>query len=154
VECGYEANPIHVEKEIMANPAPSAARTAAETNVKDALGHVRTAAQELHSAISDAVAKRGGATKADLEVFGQKAKAVAESAKNSMGGQSDAAKKHIKDAVTQLEATQQHVADGLKTSGQAFQTSMRQVLADARASVQNISEAVAAARTAASSKTK
>jgi hypothetical protein len=52
-----------------------------ETNVKDALDHIRAATQELHGAISDAAAKRGGATKADLEALAQKAKAVTESAK-------------------------------------------------------------------------
>jgi magnesium-transporting ATPase (P-type) len=32
-----------------------------DTNIKDALDNVRTAAQGLHGAISDAAAKRGGA---------------------------------------------------------------------------------------------
>ena len=82
-----------------------------ETNVKDALDHVRAATQELHGAISDAVAKRGGATKADLEVFAQKAKAVTEFAKGSISTQHDAAKKHLAEAVTHLEATQKQVAE-------------------------------------------
>jgi hypothetical protein len=42
-----------------------------DTNVKDALDKVRASTQELHRAISDTVAKRGGATKADLEAFAQ-----------------------------------------------------------------------------------
>jgi hypothetical protein len=54
-----------------------------ETNVKDALDQIRAATQELHGAISDAAAKRGGATKADLEALAQKAKTVTESAKGS-----------------------------------------------------------------------
>jgi hypothetical protein len=125
-----------------------------ETNVKDALDHVRAATQELHGAISDAVAKRGGATKADLEVFAQKAKAVTESAKGSISTQHEAAKKHLTEAVTDLEATQKHVAEGLKSSGQAFQTSVQKALADARASAQKVSEAVAAKRSALSKQTK
>jgi hypothetical protein len=125
-----------------------------ETNVKDALDHVRAATQELHGAISDAVAKRGGATKADLEVFAQKAKAVTESAKGSLSTQHEAAKKHLTEAVTDLEATQKHVAEGLKSSGQAFQTSVQKALADARASAQKVSEAVAAKRSALSKQTK
>ena len=123
-----------------------------DTNVKDALDHVRAATQELHGAISDAVAKRGGATKADLEAFAQKAKAVAESAKGSMSTQKEDAKKHLADAVSHLEATQKHVAESLKSSGQAFQTSVQKVLADARASAQKVSEAVAAKRAATSTK--
>ncbi len=125
-----------------------------ETNVKDALDHVRAATQELHGAISDAVAKRGGATKADLEVFAQKAKAVTESAKGSISTQHEAARKHLTEAVTDLEATQKHVAEGLKSSGQAFQTSVQKALADARASAQKVSEAVAAKRSALSKQTK
>ena len=124
-----------------------------ETNVKDALDHLRAATQELHGAISDAVAKRGGATKADLEVFAQKAKAVTESAKGSISTQHEAAKKHLTEAVTHLEATQMHVAEGLKSSGQVFQTSVQKTLADARASAQKVSEAVAAKRSALSKKT-
>jgi uncharacterized protein YjbJ (UPF0337 family) len=119
-----------------------------DTNVKDALDHIRGATQELHGAISDAAAKRGGATKADLEALVQKAKGVAESAKGSISTQHDAAKKHLSDAVTHLEATQKHVSEGLKSSGQTFQKSIKQALADARASAQKVSEAVAAKRSA------
>jgi hypothetical protein len=124
-----------------------------DTNIKDSLDHLRAATQELHGAISDAVAKRGGATKADLEAFAQKAKAAAETAKGSLSAQQDAAKKHLADAITHLEATQQHITDSLKSSGQAFQTSVQKALADARASALKISEAVAAKRSAASTKT-
>ena len=125
-----------------------------DTNVKDALDHVRATTQELHGAISDAVAKRGGATKADLEALAQKAKAVTESAKGSISTQHDAAKKHLADAVTHLEATEKHVGESLKSSGQAFQTSIQKALADARASAQKVSEAVAAKRSAISAKTR
>jgi fructose-specific phosphotransferase system component IIB len=69
-----------------------------------------------------------------------------ESAKASLGAQNEVTKKHLTDAVAQLEATQKHAAEGLKTSGQAFQNSVKQALADARASVQKASEAVAAMR--------
>ncbi len=86
-----------------------------DTNIKDSLDHVRAATQELHGAISDAMAKRGGATKADLEAFAQKAKAVTESAKGSIGTQHEAAKKYLTDAVTHLETTQKHVGESLKS---------------------------------------
>jgi exonuclease VII small subunit len=125
----------------------------ADAKVKDALDNVRTAAQELHKAISDAIIKRGGATKADLESFGQKIKSITDSAKSTVNTQNAAVKKHMNEAVTQLEATQKRVNDGLKASGEKLQTSVRQTLADARASVQKISEAVAAQRSAASNKT-
>jgi ElaB/YqjD/DUF883 family membrane-anchored ribosome-binding protein len=125
-----------------------------DTSIKDSLDHVRAATQELHGAISDAMAKRGGATKADLEALAQKAKTAAESAKGSLGTQQDAVKKHLADAVTKLEAMQQHITESMKSSGQKFQTSVQKALADARASAQKVSEAVAAKRSAASQQTK
>ncbi len=124
-----------------------------DTKVKEALEHLRAGAQELHGAISDAAAKRGGAIKADLESVPQKAKALTESIKGSMGIQNEVAKKHLKEAVTYLEGVQKHAAEGLKSTGQEFQTSARQALADARASVQKVSEAVAATRSAESTTT-
>jgi acetyl-CoA carboxylase carboxyltransferase component len=137
----------------MANQAVKSPPGALDPNVKTALDHVRTAAQELHGAISDAMTKRGGATKADLQSFGQKIKTVTDSAKNTLSTQNATAKKKMNDAVTKLESTQQRINDGLKASGDKVQTSVRQALADARASVQKISEAVAAQRSAASGKT-
>jgi fructose-specific phosphotransferase system component IIB len=121
-----------------------------DSKVKDALDHVRADAQDLHRKISDAAVKRGGAIKTDLEDLSQKAKAVRESIKGSIGTQNEATKKHLAEAVTHIEATQKHAAEALKSSGQAFQTSVRQALAGARASVQKLSEAVAAKRLATS----
>ena len=136
----------------MGNQALRSAPTE-DPKIKSAIDNVRAAAQELHGAISDAMTRRGGATKADLEAFVQKVKTVTESAKSTLNNQNAAVKKHMTDAVAQLEATQKRVNDGRKASGEKFQTSAQQALADARASVQKISEAVAAQRSAVSSKT-
>ena len=119
-----------------------------DTKVKDAVDQVRASAQQLHKAISDAAAKTGGAAKADLQAVSQKAKAAADSIKGSLGTQNAAAKKSLTEAVTYLEATGKHAADGVKSSGKEFQTAVRQTIADARAAVQKVSEAVAAKRTA------
>ena len=137
----------------MVNQAVKSRPAGLDPNVKTAVDHVRTAAQELHGAISDAMTKRGGATKADLQSFGQKIKTVTDSAKSTLSTQNATVKKKMNDALTQLEGTQQRINDGLKASGEKVQTSVRQALAGARASVQKISEAVAAQRSAASSKT-
>ena len=136
----------------MANQAVKSPPGGLDPNVKTALDNVRSAAQELHGAISDAMTKRSGATKADLQSFAQKIKTVTDSAKNTLSTQNATVKKKMNDAVTQLETTQQHINDGLKASGDKVQTSVRQALTDARASVQKISEAVAAQRSAASGK--
>ena len=120
-----------------------------DTQVKDAVDQVRSATQQLHKAISDAAAKRGGAAKADLQAVPQMAKAAADSIKGSMATQNEAAKKRLAEAVTYLDATGKHAADGVKSSGKEFQTAVRQTIADARAAVQQVSEAVAAKRTAA-----
>jgi hypothetical protein len=119
-----------------------------DTKVKDAVDKARAAAQELHRAISDAAAKQGGAVKADLEAVPQKARAAIESIKGSAAAQNEAAKKRLAEAVTYLEATGKHAAEGVKSSGKQFQTAVRQTIADSRAAVQKVSEAVAAKRTA------
>ena len=119
-----------------------------DTQVKDAVDQVRSATQQMHKAISDAAAKRGGAVKADLQAVPPMAKAAIDSIKGSMATQNEAAKKRLAEAVTYLEATGKHAADGVKSSGKEFQTAVRQTIADARAAVQKVSEAVAANRTA------
>lgn len=113
-----------------------------------ALANVRAATQELHGAISDAAAKRGAAVKVELEAVPQKAKAVADSIRSALASQNEVSKKHLTEAVTHLEATQKHAAESLKSSGQAFQTAVRQAMTDARAAAQKVSEAVAATRSA------
>ena len=120
-----------------------------DTQVKDAVDQVRSATQQLHKAISDAAAKRGGAVKADLQAVPQMAKAAIDSIKGSMAAQNDVAKKRLAEAVTSLEAAGKHAADGVQTSGKQFQTAVRQTIADARAAAQKASEAVAATRTVA-----
>src|SRR5450755_2460846 len=117
-----------------------------DTKFKDALDHVHAATQELHKSISDAATKHGGAVKADLEAFVQKTKAATESLKRSIGIQHEAVKKYLTEAATHLEATEKHIAEALQTSGHALQTSIGHALAQARASVEKVSEAIAAKR--------
>lgn len=120
-----------------------------DTQVKDAIDQVRSATQQLHKAISDAAAKRGGAAKADLQAVPQMAKAAIDSIKGSISTQNEVAKKRLSEAVTALEATSKHAAEGVQSSGKQFQTAVRQTIADARVAAQKASEAVAAKRTAA-----
>ena len=117
-----------------------------DTQVKNAVDQVRSATQQPAQGDSDAAAKRGGAVKADLQAVPQMAKAAIDSIKGSMPAQNDAAKKRLTEAVTYLEATGKHAADGVKSSGKEFQTAVRQTIADARAAAQKVSEAVAANR--------
>jgi len=118
------------------------------------LERIRGAAQALHGAISDAAAKRGDAIKADLTAVERKAKSITESVKATIGMQTEStAQKRLKEAVANLEAVQKHAAEALQNSGQAFNTSIRQTVADARTSVQKLSEAVAAVRSATFTKT-
>ena len=120
------------------------------TEVTDAVDQVRSATQQLHKAISDAAAKRGGAVRADLEAVPQMAKAAVDSIRGSFAAQNEAVRKHLAEAVTYLEATGKHAADGVRSSGKEFQTAVRQTIADARAAAQKVSDAVAANRTAGS----
>jgi hypothetical protein len=72
---------------------------------------LRSGAQDLHKSISDASAKRSGATKAEIAALSEKAKAVAQSTKASIDVEQGNAAKHLTDAVTHLEATQAQLSD-------------------------------------------
>ncbi|WP_298166433.1 hypothetical protein [Novosphingobium sp.] len=120
------------------------------TKIKDALDHGRAAAQELHSALSDAVRNGGETIKGDLEGLVLEAKAIAVSMGGSLEAQSAAAKKAIDEAVVSLEATATHTAQATKSSGHDAERSIQQAISDARGAVQKISEAVAEKRSAAS----
>lgn len=135
----------------MAQPA-TASKSGMEARAKEAIDHLRSAAQDLHKQISDAAAKRSGATKADIAALSEKAKTVAQTAKASIQAEHGDVAKHLTDAVNHLEATQAHLSDSLKATGTAFETSVKKVLAEARASVQRISEAVAEKRSSARKK--
>jgi hypothetical protein len=119
-----------------------------DNKVNTAPDHIRAAAQELHQAISDAAAKGGGAIQAELEAISRKATALTESIRISGAEQSEAAKPHLAKAATHLEATRKHAAEGLKSSGHAFEASIQQILVDMRGFAQEVSQAVAAARSA------
>ena len=126
---------------------------------RDAVDNVRTATQELHKAISDTLAKRGSATKAQVDAVIKKAKDAAESARSAMNTRQGAAKQQLTEAVAKLEAVQKHAAESLKSSEEAVRKSgpgvgaavlgtagLIMALAAARDAVQKISEAVAARR--------
>jgi hypothetical protein len=138
----------------MAQPATTSPKSVAGTKVKDTIDHLRSSAQELHKSISDAAAKRSGATKADLAALSEKAKTVVQSAKASSKAAQGKVAKQLTDAVSHLEATQANLSQSAKATGTAFETAVKKVLAEARASVQKISEAVAEKRSAAAANTK
>ena len=123
-----------------------ATQTGALTEVSVALDHARAAAQDLHAALTDAVARRGGAIKEDLDALPAKARAIVDSISRSAATQNDVTKKAVGEAVTYLEATATQIAVALQASGHAAEVAVKQAVVDARASVQSISEAVAAHR--------
>jgi len=115
-------------------------------HVKDAIDEFRANAQDLFKKLSDAMAKRDGATKADLEALAKSAKVVADSARAAVISQSDAVKQCLTDSIASLEKARKDAEDGVKRSGQGFETALKQVLLDVRAAVAKASEAVAAKR--------
>jgi len=121
-----------------------------EAAVRDALDHARTATQELHQTISRTLAKRASTSKAEVEGAIRKAKEAAESTRSAVGARQgtaqDEVKKQLMAAVGKLDAAEKHAAESFKSSGDAFHTALGKALADARSSVQDISEAVAAHR--------
>ncbi|KUR72000.1 hypothetical protein [Novosphingobium sp. FSW06-99] len=120
-----------------------------QTNLKDALDHARSAAQELHAALTDAVAKRGGAIRDDLVALPAKARAIVDSVSRSAAAQNVVTRQGVAEAATYLEATATHIAKALHAQGRAAEDALQQAVVDARASVQSISEAVAARRSSA-----
>lgn len=143
--------PVEHQKTTAANGKSLAQPTAKPaTKARDTLGEARAAAQDLHRVLSDAVAKRGGALKTDLEALPQKAKAIVTGLRSSMTAQHADLKEHLSQAVEHLEAFEKDLAESGKNTGQAFEASVRHALASVRAAIQNISEAVASKRTAAS----
>jgi hypothetical protein len=118
------------------------------TVTHEPLDRIRAAVQELHAALSDAVTTRGEAMKADLRVIPELAKAALSSLKEVLVAQDEATKKHLAEAAAHLEAVQKQLAEGLKSSGQAFETSVRKAIDDAHAAARKVSEAVAAKRNA------
>jgi hypothetical protein len=117
--------------------------------VRDALDHARASAQELHGALTDAVTRHGGVIRDELAALPMKARAIADSLGHSLETQNVVTKQSIDEAVTYLDATQTHIAEALKSSGQAAESLIQRAIVDARESVQKISEAVAARRSAA-----
>ena len=121
-----------------------------ETKNTDPLINARAAAQDLHAQLSDAASKQGGAAKAGLEAIQEKTRTLIESLKTSVKPQQEAARQYINEAVANLESARKYVADGAKSFGEAFQGSVRKALDEARASAQNISEALAEQRASSS----
>jgi len=119
----------------------------AETTT-DPLSKARAAAQDLHATLSDAASRRSGAAKADLEAVQAKTRTLIDSLKTSVSAKDEAARKHIDEAMMNLESARKHAAEGAKSFGEAFHGSVRKALAEARASAQNISEAIAEQRAA------
>jgi|GEM_PF-2064317 len=115
----------------------------ANLRVRDALDHAREAAQELHAALTDAATRRKAVVRDELAVLPSKAKSIADSLGHSIDTQTVFTRRAIGEAVTYLDATQTHIADALKSSGHAAEGLIRSAIADARQSVQKISEAVA-----------
>ena len=132
----------------MAQLATASAKSGAEAKVKDAIDNLRSAAQDLHKQITDAAAKKSSATRADIAALTEKAGSLVKSAKASIDTQQGNVAKHLTDAVEHLEATQANLSDSLKATGTALDTSVKKVLAEARASVEELSEAVAEKRAA------
>ena len=136
----------------MAQLATASAKSGAEAKVKDAIDNLRSAAQDLHKQITDAAARKSGATKADLAALTEKAKSLAKSVRASIDTQQGNVAGHLTDAITHLEATQANLSDSLKATGAGFDASVKKVLVEARASAQELSEAVAEKRAANSAK--
>ena len=122
--------------------------TRASSDHTESFDRIRAAAQELHGAISDAAVKHGQAVKDHLESIPRRAASLIASVKAVVDVRTDITKKHLNELVQDLEATEQHVGESLKSDGQAFHTALRQALDNSRSAVTKITDIVAARRSA------
>ena len=120
-----------------------------DTKAQDPLQRVRAAAQELHAAISDAAVRDGHVLGADLQSVAAKLKDVAVSLKVSIAEQTEVTRQHLGEAATWLDAAQKHLDESLNSKGEELGVAVQKTLADARAVVQKLSEALAAKRSSA-----
>ena len=115
------------------------------------LDHIATAAKALHGAIAEAVDRHGQAARDHLVSIPKQAEAVIASVKGLVDIRTEITKKHLNELVRDLEATEQHIAESLRSDGQAFHTAVRQALDASKSAITKISEIVTARRSAISS---
>jgi hypothetical protein len=86
-------------------------------NATDPLSEARAAAQDLHATLSDAASRRGGVAKAELEAVQAKTRTLIDSLKTSVSTQEKAARKHMNEAMVNLESARKHAVEGAKSFG-------------------------------------
>jgi len=128
----------------MAEPAKK--MTEADAKLHEALDQVRSATQQLHKSMMEAVGAHATATKSQVEGVIQKAKSTADAAAAALRSQHGEAKTHLTAAVEKLHAVEKQASESLKQSGQAARAALDKALVDARAAVGDVSEALAALR--------
>ena len=120
------------------------------STLKDAVTKARGEVQSLHKRIEATTATNHAAIRSDLEATAEQARQLASSVKTLAEDQRADAKQHLKDAATQLE----DAAKQAKAVGGASEADVKKanqaMLDRARLALQNISHAIAAARTTAS----
>jgi ElaB/YqjD/DUF883 family membrane-anchored ribosome-binding protein len=115
---------------------------------RDALDDARAKAQDLHSAIMRALSSGAEASKSEVQSLAKKAQESADLAKTAMtlGYRAGEIRQQLQQAVDRLEDVRNSALESVKSSGAEFRESLTKALAEARTSVQHISEAVAAKR--------
>ena len=117
-----------------------------DTKIKEALADVQNSALELHGAVNEAMSRQGEVMQEELQAAGLKARAVAESIRDTLAAQNEAARKHVQLAMTSLDAFQRHAEAALKDTGEAVRSAVTQVQREARAGARQASEGVAEIR--------
>jgi ElaB/YqjD/DUF883 family membrane-anchored ribosome-binding protein len=115
---------------------------------RDALDEARTKAQELHRAIIGALSNGVAAARSEVESVLKKAQESADFAEAAMkiGYRAGETRQQLQQAIDRLEDVRKSASASLQSSGAEFRESLSKALAEARTSVQLISEAVASKR--------
>jgi len=122
------------------------------TNTKDALARARGEAQDLHRKIEASTAKNHAVIRTDVQNAALQAQALAASLKTVAEAQRTDAKQHLKDAASQLEAAGKVARDVAGASEAQLKQTNRAMLGKVRASLENLSQAVASQRSSAKAK--
>ena len=120
------------------------------TSVHDLIDKARANAQDLHKRVMSATGRDDAAVKNDFQKLAVDAQQLAATLKAAAQGESaDAlAKRYLDDAVAQLEDAAIHAKNAAESAKPEFDKSRAAVVAEITGSIQGVSHALAAKRSA------
>ena len=116
--------------------------------VSDAIDKARSDAQDLHKKLMAATGKDRAAIKADLNTVAAGAQQLAASLKQTAQYQEPNAQQYLNDAASLMQDAANHAKNAAQAAAPEFASAKSKVIADVSGSLNNLSHAVAAQRSA------